>query len=107
MFTALRHAFRAARDSLTDAVRVTPGWLLLCSTLVLIHAVLPGAQVVLLQSLIDGLATDGSAWGSLLGLTVVVGSMYPLAQVTNAAGQRMMLRSGSTTASSSRWPRLG
>ncbi len=92
MFTALRYAFRTARDSLTDAVRVTPGWLLLCSTLVLIQAVLPGAQVVLLRSLIDGLATDGSAWGPLLGLTVVVGSMYPLAQMTNAAGQRMMLR---------------
>lgn len=28
----------------------------------------------------------------MLGLTVVVGVMHPLAQVTNIAGQRMMLR---------------
>lgn len=87
MLAPLRAAFRTARDSLSDAVRVTPGWLLLCSVLVLIQAVLPGLQVMLLQQLIDSLA-----WGPLLGLTVVVGSTYPLAQVANAAGQRMMLR---------------
>ena len=57
MLTPLRNALRIAHDSLADAVRITPGWLLLCATLVLIQAVLPGAQVVLLQNLIDGLAS--------------------------------------------------
>ena len=92
MLAPLRNAFRTAHDSLADAVRITPGWLLLCATLVLVQAVLPGAQVVLLQHLIDGLTTDGRGWGALVGLAVVVGAMHPLAQVTNIVGQRMMLR---------------
>lgn len=54
----------------------------------LVLAVLPGAQVVLIRSLVDG----GGTWGPLLGLTFVVGAMYPLTQVSNIAGQRMMLR---------------
>jgi ABC-type multidrug transport system fused ATPase/permease subunit len=85
-------AFRTARESVSDAVRVAPAWLLLYSTLVLIQSVLPGAQVVLIENLIDNLADGRSAWGPLLGLTAVVGSMYPLGQVATAAGQRMMLR---------------
>ncbi|MGW6277998.1 ATP-binding cassette domain-containing protein [Kribbella sp. NPDC055071] len=87
MFVPLRDALSTARESLTDAARVTPGRLTLCSVLVLLQAVLPGLQVVLLQQLIDSFA-----WGPLLGLTVVVGAMYPLTQVSNAGGQRMMLR---------------
>ena len=51
MLVPLQDAFRTARDSLSDAARVTPGWLLLCSVLVLVQAVLPGAQVVLLREL--------------------------------------------------------
>lgn len=81
-------AFRTARSSLVDAVRVAPGWLAAYSVLQLVLAFLPGAQVVLIRSLVDG----GGTAGSLLGLTVVVGAMYPLTQVSNGAGQRMMLR---------------
>jgi ATP-binding cassette subfamily B protein len=81
-------AFRTARDSLLDAVRVAPGWLTTYSLLQLVLAVLPGAQVVLIRALVDG----GGTWGPLLGLTFVVGAMYPLTQVSNIAGQRMMLR---------------
>lgn len=92
MLSPLRAAFRTARESLSDAVRVTPGWLLLSAILVLIQAVLPAAQVVLIEGLIDRLNSGGNAWSQLLGLTVVVGAMYPLAQVTNIAGQLMMLR---------------
>ncbi|WP_433168311.1 ATP-binding cassette domain-containing protein [Kribbella sp. CA-247076] len=82
-------AFRTARASLSDAARITPGWLLLYSALVLLQAALPGAQVVLIEELLAG---GSGAWGPLLGLTVVVGAMYPFAQVTVAVGQRMMLR---------------
>ncbi|MET9272680.1 ABC transporter ATP-binding protein [Kribbella sp. NPDC003557] len=81
-------ALRTARESVADAVRVTPGWLALYSVLQLLLAILPGAQVVLIRDLVE--ADD--PWGPLLGLTVVVGSMYPLTQVSNGAGQRMMLR---------------
>jgi ATP-binding cassette, subfamily B, bacterial len=81
-------AFRTARDSLTDAVRITPGWLATYSVLQLLLAILPGAQVVLIRELVD----SGDVWRPLLGLTVVVGSMYPLTQVSNGVGQRMMLR---------------
>ncbi|WP_327634003.1 ABC transporter ATP-binding protein/permease [Kribbella sp. NBC_00482] len=81
-------AFRTARDSLIDAVRITPGWLATYSVLQLLLAVLPGAQVVLIRELVD----SGDVWRPLLGLTVVVGSMYPLTQVSNGVGQRMMLR---------------
>ncbi|MFF0340733.1 ATP-binding cassette domain-containing protein [Kribbella sp. NPDC004875] len=81
-------AFRTARDSLTDAVRVAPGWLAAYSLLQLLLALLPGVQVVLIRDLIE----SGETWRPLLGLTVVVGSMYPLTQVSNAVGQRMMLR---------------
>lgn len=81
-------AFRTARESLLDAIRVTPGWLATYSILQLLLAVLPGAQVVLIRDLID----SGDLWRPLLGLTVVVGSMYPLTQVSNGVGQRMMLR---------------
>ncbi|TDW93988.1 hypothetical protein EV137_1286 [Kribbella pratensis] len=81
-------AFRTARESLTDAVRITPGWLTTYSVLQLLLAILPGAQVVLIRDLVD----SGDVWRPLLGLTVVVGSMYPLTQVSNCVGQRMMLR---------------
>ncbi|TCC66167.1 ABC transporter ATP-binding protein [Kribbella pittospori] len=91
VLTPLWDAFRTARESLSDAVRVAPGWLLFYSTLVLGQAVLPGAQVVLLRRLIEGL-DRGHAWVPLIGLTVVVGLMYPLAQVATGCGQRMMLR---------------
>nr|WP_202892397.1 ABC transporter ATP-binding protein [Kribbella shirazensis] len=73
---------------MSDAVRITPGRLATYSFLQLLLAILPGAQVVLIRDLVE--ADD--PWGALLGLTVVVGSMYPLTQVSNAAGQRMMLR---------------
>lgn len=75
-------AFRTARESLSDAVRITPGRLATYSFLQLLLAILPGAQVVLIRDLVE--ADD--PWGALLGLTVVVGSMYPLTQVSNAAG---------------------
>ncbi|WP_238155266.1 ATP-binding cassette domain-containing protein [Kribbella soli] len=81
-------AFRTARESLIDALRITPGWLATYSVLQLLLAILPGAQVVLIRDLID----SGDVWRPLLGLTVVVGSMYPLTQVSNGVGQRMMLR---------------
>ncbi|WP_350276969.1 ABC transporter ATP-binding protein [Kribbella sp. HUAS MG21] len=81
-------AVRTARDSLADAVRITPGRLATYSLLQLVLAVLPGAQVVLIRDLVEA----GEPWPPLLGLTLVVGAMYPLTQVSNAAGQRMMLR---------------
>lgn len=80
--------YRTARDSLIDAVRTTPWWLAAYTILQLLLAILPGAQVVLIRSLVE----SGDVWRPLLGLTVVVGSMYPLTQVSNAVGQRMMLR---------------
>ena len=81
-------AYRTARDSLIDAARTTPWWLASYTILQLLLAILPGAQVVLIRSLVE----SGDVWQPLLGLTVVVGSMYPLTQVSNAVGQRMMLR---------------
>jgi ATP-binding cassette, subfamily B, bacterial len=81
-------AFRTARDSLVDAVRITPWRLTTYTILQLLLAILPAAQVVLIRSLVE----SGDVWRPLLGLTVVVGSMYPLTQVSNAVGQRMMLR---------------
>ncbi|HWD81899.1 MAG TPA: ABC transporter ATP-binding protein [Kribbella sp.] len=81
-------AYRTARDSLIDAVRITPWRLTTYTILQLLLAILPGAQVVLIRSLIE----SGDVLRPLLGLTVVVGSMYPLTQVSNCVGQRMMLR---------------
>ncbi|WP_427894447.1 ATP-binding cassette domain-containing protein [Kribbella sp. GL6] len=81
-------AFRAVRDSLGDAVRITPGRLATYAVLQLLLAILPGAQVVLIRDLVEG----RDRWVPLLGLTVVVGAMYPLTQVANTVGQRMMLR---------------
>ncbi|HET6737449.1 MAG TPA: ABC transporter ATP-binding protein [Kribbella sp.] len=88
MLDALRTACETARDSLVDALRITPGWLTTYAVLQLLIAILPGAQVVLIRELVE----PGQSWGPLLGLTVVVGSMYPLTQVANVVGQRMMLR---------------
>jgi ATP-binding cassette subfamily B protein len=76
-----------ALRSLYDAARITRGWLLLSSVLVLIQAMLPGAQVVLLENLIAAATVP-----SMAGLIAVVGLMYPLGQVTRAADQRMALR---------------
>ncbi|GAA0615811.1 ABC transporter ATP-binding protein [Kribbella sandramycini] len=87
----LRDAMRTASNALTDAVRVSPGWLVLCCLLVLVQSVLPGAQVLLISQLVDGLAGGGRPWGALVVLTVVVGLMYPLGQVALAAGQRLTL----------------
>ncbi|MFF0268881.1 ATP-binding cassette domain-containing protein [Kribbella sp. NPDC004536] len=81
-------AYRTARDSLIDAARTTPWWLATYTILQLLLAILPGAQVTLIRSLIE----SGNVWRPLLALTVVVGSMYPLTQVSNTVGQRMMLR---------------
>lgn len=88
MLDAFRTAYETARDSLVDALRITPAWLTTYAVLQLLLAVLPGAQVVLIRELVE----SGRSWGPLLGLTVVVGSMYPLTQVANVVGQRMMLR---------------
>jgi ATP-binding cassette, subfamily B, bacterial len=93
---SLQGALRTSKESLADAAKGTTGWLVLSSLLVLVQACLPGAQVVLLKDLVEALAREGSdptrTWGSLLGLTAVVGLMYPLAQVMLAATQRMSLR---------------
>jgi ATP-binding cassette subfamily B protein len=75
---------------LVDAARNTPGWLVLSSLLLLIQAVLPGAQVVLLEKVVDSLPDD--PWLALAALTAVVGVMYPLGQVSLSATQRMALR---------------
>lgn len=83
-------SFRTAKDSLRDAARITPGWLAFCSSLVLAQALLPAAQVVLLESLIEHISDD--PWAPLLGLTAVVGLMFPLGQVAMAAMQRMAMR---------------
>lgn len=85
-------AFRTARESLVDAARVSPGWLAFCSLLVLAQAALPGVQVVLIGELVDRLTAGDRPWGLLIGLTAVVGSMYPLSAMARDAGQRLMLR---------------
>jgi ATP-binding cassette subfamily B protein len=85
-------AFRTARNSLTDAARVAPGLLALCSVLVLAQAALPGVQVVLIGQLVDRLTVGEQPWGLLITLTIVVGSMYPLSAMARDAGQRLMLQ---------------
>ena len=87
---SLQAALRTAKESLVDAVRVAPRWLAFSSLLLLTQALLPGAQVVLLERVVERLADDPCA--TLLGLTAVVGLMYPLGQVALAATQRMALR---------------
>jgi ATP-binding cassette subfamily B protein len=87
---SLQAALRTAKESLVDAVRVAPRWLAFSSLLLLAQALLPGAQVVLLERVVERLA--GDPWAALLGLTAVVGLMYPLGQVALAATQRMALR---------------
>jgi ATP-binding cassette subfamily B protein len=93
---SLQGALRTSKEALADAAKGTTGWLVLSSLLVLVQACLPGAQVVLLKDLVEALAREGSdptrTWGLLLGLTAVVGLMYPLGQVMLAATQRMSLR---------------
>jgi ATP-binding cassette subfamily B protein len=89
---ALRDSARTARESIVDAGRSSPGWLTVSAILLLAQAVLPAAQVVFLERLVDGLSAGRSSWGPLLGLTAVVGGMYPLGQVGLAATQRMGLR---------------
>ncbi|WP_237771436.1 ATP-binding cassette domain-containing protein [Kribbella sp. ALI-6-A] len=89
---ALRVSVRTAGDSLVDSARSAPGWLAVSALLLLLQAVLPAGQVVFLERLVDGLAAGRSSWGPLLGLTVVVGAMYPLGQVGLAATQRLALR---------------
>jgi ATP-binding cassette subfamily B protein len=83
-------SFGTARAALRDAARFTPGWLAFCSVLLLAQALLPAVQVVLLESLVDHITTN--PWLPLLGLTAVVGLMYPLGQVALSSTQRMSLR---------------
>jgi ATP-binding cassette subfamily B protein len=83
-------SFGTARAALRDAARFTPGWLAFCSLLLLAQALLPAVQVVLLESLVDHITTN--PWLPLLGLTTVVGLMYPLGQVALSSTQRMSLR---------------
>ncbi len=85
---ALRDSVRTATESLSDAARWARGWLTVSAVLLLAQAALPAAQVVVLERLVDG----RRSWGPLLGLTVVVGAMYPLGQIGLAATQRMGLR---------------
>jgi ATP-binding cassette, subfamily B, bacterial len=93
---SLGATLRTSREALADAARDTPGWLVLSSFLMVVQACLPGAQVVLLKNVVEALSREDAepsrTWGSLLGLTVVVGLMYPLGQVSLAADQRMGLR---------------
>ncbi|TWD83553.1 ATP-binding cassette subfamily B protein [Kribbella amoyensis] len=91
---SLRLTVRTATDSVRDAARYATSWLVLCSVLTIAQAFLPGAQVVLLQQLINALTSSDQAplWGPLLGLTAVVGLMYPMGQVYLASTHRMALR---------------
>ncbi|ADB32020.1 ABC transporter related protein [Kribbella flavida DSM 17836] len=89
---SLRDAVRTAGESLTDAATGTPRWLVISAALLLAQAVLPGAQVVLLERVVEMLSEGRTSWAPLLGLTAVVGLMYPLGQVALAATQRMALR---------------
>lgn len=88
---SLQSALRTSRESLTDAARSATGWLVLCSILVVLQSCLPGAQVLLLRDLVEALSQQDPettrTWTALLGLTAVVGLMYPLGQVTVAATQ--------------------
>lgn len=85
-------ALRTSQRSLIDAARNTPSWLVLSSLLLLLQAVLPGAQVVLLEQVVDNMLEEDAPWFALGALTAVVGLMYPLGQVALAATQRMALR---------------
>ncbi|MGC4942743.1 ATP-binding cassette domain-containing protein [Kribbella sp. DT2] len=89
---ALRDSVRTATESLSDAARWARGWLVVSAVLLLAQAALPAAQVVFLERLVDGLSAGRPSWGSLAGLTAVVGGMYPLGQIGLAATQRMGLR---------------
>ncbi|WP_433022031.1 ATP-binding cassette domain-containing protein [Kribbella sp. CA-294648] len=81
---------RTSIESIRDAARFTPGWLVSCSLLVLAQSLLPAVQVILLESLVERIADD--PWVPLIGLTIVVGLMFPLGQVGLAAMQRMAMR---------------
>ncbi|GAB3820249.1 ATP-binding cassette domain-containing protein [Kribbella italica] len=89
---ALRDSARTAAESLEDAARWARGWLAVSAALLLAQAALPAAQVVFLERLVDSLSAGQPSWGPLLGLTAVVGAMYPLGQIGLAATQRMALR---------------
>lgn len=93
---SLQSALRTSRESLSDAARCATGWLVTCSILVALQACLPGAQVLLLRDLVEALSREepdsARTWTALLGLTAVVGLMFPLGQVSVAATQRMGLR---------------
>ncbi|MEV6284689.1 ATP-binding cassette domain-containing protein [Kribbella sp. NPDC051770] len=89
---ALRDSARTATESLSDAARWARGWLVVSAVLLLVQAALPAAQVVFLERLVDGLSAGRPSWGSLTGLTAVVGGMYPLGQIGLAATQRLGLR---------------
>lgn len=79
-----------ARAALRDAARHTRGWLAIAALLLLAQAVLPAAQVVLLERVVETI--DDDPWLALAGLTAVVGLMYPLGQVSLSSTQRMSLR---------------
>jgi ATP-binding cassette subfamily B protein len=64
--------------------------LVVACLLLLAQAVLPAAQVVLLERVVEDL--DTGPWLALAGLTAVVGLMYPLGQVALSSTQRMALR---------------
>jgi ATP-binding cassette subfamily B protein len=81
---------RTSKDALRDAARFTPGWLASCSLLLLAQSLLPAVQVILLQSLVEHI--DDDPWVPLIGLTLVVGLMFPLGQLGAAATQRMAMR---------------
>lgn len=92
--SSLSSTLRACRWSLTVAARRTPGWLGGYAAMTLIQALLPAAQVIMVQSLIH--AIEGGAAADvvlpLVGVTAVIGLSLPLGQVVMCIGQRMMIR---------------
>lgn len=92
-FAAMGGALSTAMLGFRDAARWHPGWLTLACGLYVIQSLLPAAQVLLINRLLIGMTGDrGAIFLPLLGLTVVVGTFFPVAQVAWQCGHRLGLR---------------
>lgn len=83
--------------ALRTAQRWFPGWLALAASLHLVQALLPGAQVILINALLSKLSTgrpvQTDEFLPALGmLTLVVGAAFPLAQIAWQCSHRLGLR---------------
>lgn len=93
MIDGLGKLLRTGLVGVRASFRCSPGWFLLALVLTLLQAAFPAMQFFLMRRLVEAAGAQVEDMAPVLvAIAVLVGLVYPLAQIATAASQRMALR---------------